>query len=1850
MVWCVSTNLSCYTVSVFRKMNPGGFENDERGVSEIYGTVLIISMALVTALVLVGVGMVTMQEITSDTSDDMAREALLELNSRIEEVTDSAVDTRATMVFPEGTGTDVEARPDEGKVNITVTTEDDYWHESANAGDFVDAKNQTDNATIKLGTIVHEDNDGVQTVLQGGGVWRKEDGSISMLASPSMNLDDDSLQLSFVNLSSINLVQEGEELTIRKNTTSSRQTSNRLQEMIREHMTHDGQVVAEANVTITIESQYASGWKNYAEDMDGVDSSDVKMVDDNTVTIHFGTYGQGIANVPGPDFDDDIIYTGLSDFAPALYNDTEGTLENISSAPGYKVVDPDDPGGNSVDGYRVGILYDHYDDGRDWWVWNDGAGKWENIENASTPQINPGAPETVETVNIVGDDQFEIADRTWTCAVNVSSGKEFRDYVPNDTEAKNGNTYGCLHGPKGVENPDEHGAEFESRIEINDFRTTVVWESNGSEVSPQPTDVVIGEQEVTINVSLSNTGTGNGSTPFAVLVGNQSTNWDTNDDDPDIRDGQTGLQLDRGDSTWFNTSLAPTKQVLEIYNAGNNGAFEIGAGTQDDAVSEPNRGEYTAIWTNSAANFSIESIDSVTPTPPNSIEEGTGTVTVDATVKNQGNQEATGVVRFLVGSDELVDYERKESVPAGATKTVTLEWDLGNNAAAKNDTAKLKTDEEEQGVDVWVTDAATDNSNFQIVDNENDIWNNSAVNEGEYLNVTANVTNKGSDEATKMVALKNATTQNILAWNETTLSAGEHMNVTFNWSTSSSDVGEYDLLVDTTDDTEDFPIEIDATTTSTEYRITEMRANSSVDVGETVEVAVNVTNYGDAGSKNVWLEDFTGEPVDINTNLNLASGESAEFNFTWKTDGNDAGTGDITANSSSDYNSTSVEVIDPNTGDSNFDVSIDGTNSSVVEGQNLTVDVTVTNTGADSDTQTIALENYNGTAVDVADVSLSGGGDSQNLNLSWRTIVGDKGEGYVNVSTEDDGESVKVEITPKPNETRNPADVAFVLDETGSMGPPDRDGVEYDTVSNPSGTAVVPDGEVWETCTEITLWWCSGEERYWTPGVEVNLDNYEYLSKYNSISGNDPYGKRINATLTAIGSLDQTFGDRAGLVEFNDYASTYQPVTNSFDVVNDSLQIFPDGYGWTNITDALLQGEEALEDPGSSNDKYMILLTDGEHTGAGNITTTNPEDIAENISSDVTIYTVGFGNANNQTLKNISQDGGSGDGEYFYSSNADNLASVFETIINKTTEPDTPDFIVENTISDTYVDEGDNFVVEADINNTGEAPGTQVTTLVDHKGRYVDSWSANLSVNEQGTAVFEWDTTGAVNWSQVAGDSVTKQISVQTPTDNETVSVTINKTEPEILAGDIYTNATDSDGQSIAEGDTMWVNVTLDNTGGITAETGVWLYNDSSNELLAGTSGIEVSNGQSKNVTLHWDTEIGDADITQVNATTDYDPSWTDSQPVNITDVGTASSSEFGLNITSTNASTANGNSIEEGQKLNVEVNATNIGSQSDSTSLMLWDVGNNTIVDIVQVPETDPGNNATVDLTWNTSDGDGDTTGLITVETWNREDNDTEEVEITKQGAPNVNYRIDSISTTNADDPNNPLPEGDTMTVEVEIKNVGETPNEPQPIVLTDGNDNIGNITEATIAGGDTETVTILWKNVPLINEIKVENASGMQKQHTVHIESSANTPDIDVSIKNLVNPSPFPDTRDKAVVAGDEDVDVEVEVENNGGEDENVFIALYAEFNGQEKLVAVEDTTVSKNGGTVDPTLTWETEPRQGSDNDNWQLWAEVRSTQTSKTDVYLDLPAGLRPGGPAFGGGDSGVDVEVGDIEVG
>jgi PGF-CTERM protein len=106
--------------------------------------------------------------------------------------------------------------------------------------------------------------------------------------------------------------------------------------------------------------------------------------------------------------------------------------------------------------------------------------------------------------------------------------------------------------------------------------------------------------------------------------------------------------------------------------------------------------------------------------------------------------------------------------------------------------------------------------------------------------------------------------------------------------------------------------------------------------------------------------------------------------------------------------------------DANFAVSIDGTNSPVTEGETLTVDATIENTGGQQGTQDVTVS-IDGTERDSATVTL-GSGNTKTRTLEWATQDGDAGTYSATVESDDDDAVATVEVESDSSDDSNTGD------------------------------------------------------------------------------------------------------------------------------------------------------------------------------------------------------------------------------------------------------------------------------------------------------------------------------------------------------------------------------------------------------------------------------------------------------------------------------------------------------------------------------------------------------------------------------------------------------------------------------------------------------------------------------------------------------------------------------------------------------------------------------------------------------------------------------------------------------------
>jgi len=133
------------------------------------------------------------------------------------------------------------------------------------------------------------------------------------------------------------------------------------------------------------------------------------------------------------------------------------------------------------------------------------------------------------------------------------------------------------------------------------------------------------------------------------------------------------------------------------------------------------------------------------------------------------------------------------------------------------------------------------------------------------------------------------------------------------------------------------------------------------------------------------------------------------------------------------------------------------------------------------------------------------------------------------------------------------------------------------------------------------------------------------------------------------------------LVAFESYANTLVGLTTSTSRIQDGVDSLVDG-GGTSIGAGIQEGTRALAE--SRGVRTMILMTDGQSD-------INLDVVQEVIENDVTIFTVGFGDVNDELLMQIAELTG---GQYLYAEDSTELVSIY-TSLRK---------VIGNTVTLTY--------------------------------------------------------------------------------------------------------------------------------------------------------------------------------------------------------------------------------------------------------------------------------------------------------------------------------------------------------------------------------------------------------------------------------------------------------------------------------------------------------------------------------------------------------------------------------------
>jgi hypothetical protein len=425
------------------------------------------------------------------------------------------------------------------------------------------------------------------------------------------------------------------------------------------------------------------------------------------------------------------------------------------------------------------------------------------------------------------------------------------------------------------------------------------------------------------------------------------------------------------------------------------------------------------------------------------------TLTVDYEVENTGGAEATQDIEFLVdGSVE--DTETDVILDGGEMFAGQFSYDTGSgdvpgvdvSVASANDTAtETVTVSDPPFFDVTVTDI------------------DDAVTEGETVTVAYEVTNTGGVETTQDITLAvNGTTEDTET--DVTLGSGETVSDQFSYDTGTGDAPALDVSVASDDDT---ATETVAVNEPAFFEVTITDIDDPVTEGETVTVTYEVTNTGDLTATQDIEFTVNGTAEGTNADVTLDSGETVSDQFSYDTVAGDAPGIEVAVASANDTATESVTVNAPTV----FEVTVTDITDAVTEGETVTVEYSVENTGGVEGTQDITFA-VNGTTEDTETGVTLGGGEMFSGQFSYDTGTGDSPAVSVTVESEDDAATETVTVL-------EPA--AFAVSIT-SIDDPVTEGetvtVDYE-VENTGGAEATQDieflvdGSVEDTETDVTL-------------------------------------------------------------------------------------------------------------------------------------------------------------------------------------------------------------------------------------------------------------------------------------------------------------------------------------------------------------------------------------------------------------------------------------------------------------------------------------------------------------------------------------------------------------------------------------------------------------------------------------------------------------------------------------------------------------------------------------------------------------------------------------------------------------
>lgn len=341
-----------------------------------------------------------------------------------------------------------------------------------------------------------------------------------------------------------------------------------------------------------------------------------------------------------------------------------------------------------------------------------------------------------------------------------------------------------------------------------------------------------------------------------------------------------------------------------------------------------------------------------------------------------------------------------------------------------------------------------------------------------------------------------------------------------------------------------------------------------------------------------------------------------------------------------------------------------------------------------------------------------------------------------------------------------------------------------------------------------------------------------------------------------------------------------------------------------------------------------------------------------------------------------------------------------------------------------------------------------------------------------------------------------------------------------------------------------------------TEEEAVLLYDMGINGMsLVTVEIVELEMGESQKVELEWDTDVGNAVTDEVWVETEDS-----SETVDVTIEEKPPTYDVVIDETESTLD------VREGEEIAVTGEMTNTGNDDVGSEAIRLENFDGETVHSTSV-SLDHDESTTVTLVWETDEDDA---GTGTVRLESSDDADTAQAEIL--GEPPA-YDVSILET------NDPVVEGETVSVTADIQNTGEEPGIQDISLIVDGSERDVE-TDLELSGGTSETVTLEWQTE--IGDAGAYSAAVSSENDTgttdLTVETPAEPPHFDVTITDTDDP----------VVEG-ATVAVTAEVHNTGETPGSQDIGLAIDGTTVD---AVQEMSVDV-GERESVTLEWETGP---------------------------------------------------------